>query len=95
MKFIFSPEIEKKLRAKHSVTKEEVEQCFFNRQGGLLEDDRADNKTDPPTQWFISKTDKKRKLQVVFILKGDKVIIKTAFEPSEGRIRLYKKMASG
>lgn len=48
--------IKDKLWFKHSVTMTEVEECFYNRDGGLFEDIREKNKTFPPTQWFISET---------------------------------------
>ncbi len=90
MEITFSPEIQKKLLTKHNVRMEEVEQCFYNRRGKLLEDTRENHKTNPPTLWFVAETDKRRKLKVVFILDGD-IRVKSAYDADETSIRIYKK----
>ena len=59
-----------KLQLKHQVSLEEVKQCFLNRDGGLLEDEREDHKTTPLTEWFIAETDQGRKLKVCFVQVG-------------------------
>ncbi|WP_242602107.1 hypothetical protein [Legionella yabuuchiae] len=66
---IISQSISDKLSYKHGVVRTEVEECFLNRSKGLLEDIRENNVTNPPTQWFISETNKGRKLKVVFVAK--------------------------
>lgn len=91
MIFIFPPDIEKKLRIKHEVSTDEVEQCFWNRRGDLLIDNREDHKTDPPSLWFISETDKRRKLKVIFVQRDDKIFIKSCFPASEKAIKDYRK----
>ena len=84
----------RKIIEKHSVTKEEVEECFYNRTGGLLEDNRERHKTRPPTMWFIAETDEGRILKIVFIELSDKTYeIKTAYEPDENEVRIYEKYA--
>lgn len=93
MQITCSPDIAKKLLKKHNVTLEEVEQCFYNRRGDLLEEDREEHKTDPISQWFIAETDSRRKLRVVFMLINGDVHIKTAFEPTEGAVKFYQKTA--
>lgn len=92
MKFVFTPRIEKKLKDQHSVSVEEVEQCFWNRIGDLLEEHRDGHKTDPPSLWFISETDRRRKLKVIFVQEGNKVFIKSAYEPSKETLFIYKKL---
>ncbi len=92
MEITFSPEIQKKLLKKHNVLPEEVEQCFYNRRGDLLEDTREAHKTTPPTQWLIAETDKSRKLKVIFVLDGD-IRVKSAFDADEESIRIYRKHA--
>lgn len=47
-----SSAVKQKLAQKHGVSLEEVQQCFANREGNLLEDIREEHKTDPPTQWL-------------------------------------------
>ncbi|HEY9786574.1 MAG TPA: hypothetical protein V6D17_14300 [Candidatus Obscuribacterales bacterium] len=73
---------------------EEVEECFLNRTKGFLEDTRTDHLTEPPTRWFISRTDRGRVLKVVFIEQPGQVYeLKTAFEPSADEERIYDKYA--
>ena len=79
----------RKLETKHGVGLPEVRQCFLNRKGKLLFDTRALTKTDPPTLWFIAKTNKKRWLKIVYILKDAKIILKTAYEPNETELAIY------
>ena len=78
-----------KLRDKHNVSLLEVNQCFINRDGGLLEDTREDNKTTPLTEWFIAETHKGRKLKVCFIQIGTEITVKSAFEPNAEEIEMY------
>lgn len=86
--------VSKKLIEKHDVLRQEIEECFYNRLKGLLEDTREKNKTKPPTMWFIAETNEGRALKVVFIeLRNGKYEIKTAYEPDENEVRLYEKYA--
>jgi hypothetical protein len=55
--------VAKKLKDKHGVDRTEVEHCFVNRLGRLLEDKRARHKTNPPTLWFLSKTNKRAHIE--------------------------------
>jgi len=75
------------------VTRKEVEQCFENRAGGLLRDTREQNRTNPPTLWFIAKTNQNRELKVVFIQVGQDVVVKTAYDPNPEERRIYTKFA--
>ena len=94
-KIVISAKIAAKLLEKHQVSPKEVSQCFVNRNGGLLEDDREDNQTDPPTQWFIAETNQGRRLKVVFVQRqnelGLKIYLRTAYEPNAEEIRIYGK----
>lgn len=90
MSLIVSKSIESKLTSKHKVTVDEVKQCFHNREGQLLIDTRERHKTDPPTQWFISSTNKQRQLKIVFVLKDGAVYLKTAYEPNETELNIYR-----
>jgi len=71
----------RKLEEQHNVTRTEVEQCFRNRLGRLLVDNRALTKTNPPTLWFVACTNKERNLKVVYIQRGNIVELKTAYDP--------------
>ena len=89
----YSSAVKQKLAEKHGVSLEEVQQCFANREGGLLEDIREDHKTDPPSQWFIAETDYGRRLKVVFILKNGEILLKTAYGPNQKEDTIYRKYA--
>jgi hypothetical protein len=89
MELQISPTVLKKLITKHSVTPSEIYQCFQDCQNGFLEDRRAMHKTDPPTQWFIAKTDHGRRLKICFIVRNGLVHIKTAYEPNREEVRIY------
>ena len=89
----YSSAVKQKLAEKHGVSLEEVQQCFANREGGLLEDTREDRKTDPPSQWFIAETDYGRRLKVVFILKNGDILLKTAYGPNQKEDTIYRKYA--
>ena len=81
----------RKLRDSHDVTRREVEHCFQNRAGKLLVDNRALTRTNPPTLWFIACTNKGRPLKVVYIQRGENVELKTAYDPNEEEVRIYKR----
>jgi hypothetical protein len=82
-----------KIVSSHYVQRVEVEQAFQNRTAGLLEDARAQHKTNPPTLWFIAPTNKGRRLKIVYIQQGTEVHLKSAFEPNAEEERIYKKFA--
>jgi len=93
MALIISSKIRAKLVEKHSVSKDEVEQCFTTREGKYLIDKREEHLTDPPSQWFIAETYYGRTLKVVFVMDGDNIFIKTAYEANEIEIGIYKRCA--
>ena len=82
--------VEKKIREKHGVTIKEVHECFQNRTGCLVMDERERHRTWPPSEWFIAETDRRRVLKVVFIVEDDESIpVKTAYEPSNREEEIY------
>lgn len=87
---IISDGILAKLRDKHDVSRAEVEQCFQNRCGMFLRDNREDHRTDPPSLWFIAETNKGRLLKVVCMFVDGNIHIKSVFEPNDDEIRLYE-----
>jgi hypothetical protein len=94
MPLLIAPSIEEKLsNKKPPVSRREVEQCFENREHGLLKDVREKHRTNPPTLWFIAPTNSNRLLKIVFIQKGEDVILKSSFEPNEDEIKIYFKYA--
>lgn len=86
-----SPTVLEKLRQRHSVNRPEVEQCFMNREGRLLIDDRELRRTNPPTLWFIAATNKGRMLKIVYIQNGNEVKLKTAYEPNLDELAIYRR----
>lgn len=80
-----------KLKDRHKVIRAEVEQCFSNLCGNLLTDTRVAVATMPPTLWFIACTNKGRPLKIVYIQKGSLVELKTAYDPNEKEIGIYKR----
>ena len=83
-----------KLHKKHRDIEDEVSECFLNREKSFLEDTRLTHRTDPPTMWFIAKTDHNRLLKIVFIeLIDGKYEIKTAYEPNEKEVKIYERYA--
>ncbi len=86
-----SNETLEKLRAKHNVTRREVEQCFENIEGRILEEQRTQHKTNPTTRWFLAKTNRGRVLKVVYIQTGVVVEIKTCYPPNEDERYIYFK----
>jgi hypothetical protein len=91
MKIVITGRIRTKLKEKHNVEPEEVEQCFGNRLGRFLEDTREAHRTSPPTQWFIAETDSGRKLKIVFVNDVNGLEIKTAYEPNDIEEKIYEK----
>ena len=81
---------EAKLKSKHNVTLAEVRQCFLNRKWRLLIDSRALTRTNPPTLWFIADTNKVRTLKIVYIREELRIILKTAYEPNEEELAIYR-----
>lgn len=87
---IVSPATLTKLKHKHYVTLAEVRQCFLNRKGRLLTDNRALTKTNPPTLWFLADTNRNRCLKIVYIQKNMEIHLKSAFEPNKEEIAIYR-----
>lgn len=91
MALIVSPKIVRKINDKHNVTKDEVEQCFMNRAGPYLTDEREQHttRTGAPTLWFVGETDTGRPLKIVFVLEHPNVYLRTAFQPTEKQKQDY------
>lgn len=87
---VISQNIQKKLNEKHGVSVNQVYQCFENREEGLLEDEREEHRTDPPTKWFISRTNHGKLLKIVFVAREGKIFLKTAYPPNDDEISIYK-----
>lgn len=88
---VISDAVLRKLKDVHGVLRTEVEQCFMNRQGRLLVDNRVLTRTNPPTLWFVACTNKGRALKVVYIQRGETIDLKTAYDPNEEESRIYKR----
>ncbi|MGE0526564.1 MAG: ADP-ribosyl-(dinitrogen reductase) hydrolase [Bdellovibrionales bacterium] len=94
MRIIIYPLILEKLRNKHGVSADEVEQAFLNRTEKLAKEVRERHQGDEPRWWFISTTDVGRELKVVFVQDedGKTPVIITAFEPNDDEVKLYEKI---
>lgn len=88
---IISSRIDTKLDEKHTVTSEEVDQCFDNKCGVNLVDDRAIHQTDPATLWFIAETNKGRLLKIIYIFRDGNIYLKSAYEPDDVEIEIYER----
>ncbi|MDO3521828.1 ADP-ribosyl-(dinitrogen reductase) hydrolase [Ralstonia pseudosolanacearum] len=87
-----TPSIKHKLEIKHNVTELEVRQCFLNRCGIYLVDDREDHRTDPPTLWFVAETDRGRVLKIIFMHVDGNVVLKSAFDASPAVQGIYDRL---
>lgn len=87
---IVTDAIKGKLKTKHMVDLNEVKQCFHNKCGRLLTDNRALHKTKPPTLWFIAETNRGRVLKIVYIQIKMEIHLKTAYEPNEEEKQIYR-----
>jgi uncharacterized DUF497 family protein len=90
MAVIISPKILEKLRTKHGVSRRDVEQCFENRTGKLLDELREEHRTDPPTRWFIAPTNKCRLLKVCYVPRNGDLYIRSAFPPDSTELHIYR-----
>jgi hypothetical protein len=95
MGLIISDKVRTKLANKAPpVSIEEIRECFSTRESGFLEDEREQNRTIPPTWWFISDTFMGRRLKIVFVFLDDgNIVIKTAYDPNSEEVRIYQKYA--
>jgi uncharacterized DUF497 family protein len=82
-----------KLTIKHGVSRREVEQCFDNKCGLLLEDDREYHKSDPPTLWFVAPTNAQRELKVIFICRDGVLHLRSAYDADDNIKRIYNNFA--
>ena len=88
---IVSQKVTDKLKSQHQVVISEVEQCFSNRVGNLLMDNRELRRTNPPTLWFLAKTNRGRLLKIVYIQKGCEIHLKSAYDPNAAEIAIYSR----
>ena len=92
MAFKISRDVQNKLHEKHLVSIKEVKQCFSNKHAGDLEDSRAEHKTDPPTKWFISETDKGRQLKIIYMIdSAGNIHLKSAYPPEGAAVSIYNR----
>ncbi len=91
MAIIVSTKIAQKLTNKHSITEDEVLQCFANRDGKFLIDTREDHASDPPTHWFVAETNRGILLKIAFIQRDGDIFLRTAYKANPEEIRIYNK----
>lgn len=89
-----SSDVREKLDKKHQVSEREIVECFANRTGKFLDELRQYHQTNPKTLWFVSETDRARKLKVVFIQHPNgEIEIKSTFPPNQKELYIYQKFA--
>lgn len=88
---IISGELLCKLQQKHGVSSEEIHECFENRSGAFLIDDRAAHKRSPSTLWFVAETTRRRLLKIVCQIRDGNCHIITAYEPNSDEIGIYER----
>jgi uncharacterized DUF497 family protein len=93
MALVVSAKIEAKLRLKHGITLDEVMQAFADRPDYVLEDEREEHKSDPPTWWFIASTDSGKLLKVVYIERDADVHLRTAYPANKTEIAIFRNAA--
>lgn len=77
--------------SKHGVSPKDVHECFENRDGGLLEDDREEHRTDPTTLWFIADNSHNRSLKVCFVFREDVIYLRTCYPPNRDEVLIYNR----
>lgn len=90
VKVVISDTVADKLLQKHNVTEKEVIECFENRSGKVVIDDRAIHRHNPPTLCFIAETTSRRLLKLVFQIREGSGCIITAYEPNVDEMRIYE-----
>lgn len=90
-----TPKTAEKLTQKHGVSVKEVEEAFANRGNVVLRDRREEHRSDPPTQWLISETNRGRALKICFVVRHDGVHIRTAYPPNEMETKIYERYQQG
>ena len=90
MKIRLSSSIIEKLNTR-DITEKDLYQCFENIEGSFLQDTREEHKTDPETNWFVSETNRKRKLKIMFIIRDGCVDIKSAYDATQQICEIYQK----
>jgi uncharacterized DUF497 family protein len=74
---------------RHKVTNEESEQIFYNQPLVVFEDLKHSQKEKRLVAYGV--TDRRRKLAVVFTIRGDKIRIVSARDQNKKERRIYEK----
>lgn len=94
---IISEEIELKIASDNhgNVTRKEVSECFQNHCGKYCYDKREEHldSSGKPSPWFVSETNKRRSLKIMFVIQEGKIYLKSAYPSTEEVRRIYKKYA--
>lgn len=74
-----------------NISPKEVQECFDNHCGGFCTDDRESHKTNPPTLWFVSETNQRRKLKITYVRDGSDVFLKSAYLATAQVTHIYER----
>lgn len=80
-----------KVGEKHNVCLREIGEAFLNRTAPVLKEVRTQHATNPPTWWFLARTDKCRILKIAYMVIDGEIVVKTAYEPEAPTISFYCK----
>jgi hypothetical protein len=92
VRIVISDAVRAKLDAKHGVMPKDVRECFENREGGLLVDDREQHRTDPPTLWFIAPNNHNRRLKICFVQRAGVFYLRTCYPPNVVEETIYEEL---
>ena len=92
MRLVATDAVKSKLWDERDLSFEEVLEAWESCSGPWFIDDRARNRSNPPTVWALPCTDLGRLLKLVVIPHREKGIsvLRTAFEPDEDEVKLYE-----
>lgn len=71
------------------ISEREISQCFQNREGAFLCASYSEMDVVIESAWFVSYTNKLRKMKVVFSYDGQQVSIISACEADDVTCRIY------
>lgn len=88
MKFQVIPALNCALEAS-GISERDITQCFQNRDGGFLLASSFDSIEHIESAWFVSTTNKLRKIKIVFSFDGKLVSVLSASEADDLACRIY------
>ena len=95
MAIIIPPGIARKIsQPDHGeITEKDVYECFENHDGRVCWDSRPQHldRQGLPSPWFVSETNKRRLLKIMFIRENEDVHLKSAYPATQQVHELYER----